>query len=294
MKEKTIYALGFFDGVHLGHQALLQRCAALAKAHGCKAGAVTFADHPARLVKGNAPTLITTLEQRRRLLLAYGMDCVQVLTFDETRMHTHWSDFLDQLVQGGAAGFVCGSDFRFGAGGGGTAEKLEQFCAARNLPWAVVPQQLLDGVRVSSSHIRQLLEAGEMAEANRFLGHSYALSGPVMAGKHLGRTIGVPTANLHLPDQLLVPRLGVYAAVAEVGGRRYGAVVNIGTRPTVNGEGITVEAHLLDFAGDLYGKELQLSFLAFLRPEQKFGSLEQLQAQIQKNALQTRQILEKQ
>ncbi|MBO5837597.1 MAG: bifunctional riboflavin kinase/FAD synthetase [Oscillospiraceae bacterium] len=293
MKEKTIYALGFFDGVHLGHQALMLACRHLAQRKGCNTGVVTFTTHPDGLVSGSVPGLINTRQDRGRLLCGYGMEKLIELPFDEKLMTTHWSAFLEQLVEKGAAGFVCGSDFRFGAGGSGTAKKLEGFCAARNLPYAIVPQQLLDGVRVSSTYIRQLLVEGKLKDANRFLGHPYTLSGQVVAGKRLGRTIGVPTANLVFPEELVVPKLGVYATAAVVDGKLYRAVTNIGTRPTVNGEGVTVEAHLLDFEGDLYGKYLELNFLEFLRPEQKFDSLEDLQAEIEKNALQSRKILEK-
>ena len=293
MKEKTIYALGFFDGVHLGHQALLSACRELANTHGCKAGAVTFGGHPEGLTRGKAPELITTQDQRQRLLEFYGMDTVLTLPFDRELMTTSWTDFLEKLVGCGGAGFVCGSDFHFGAKGEGTAEKLADFCKGRNLPYAIVPQQLLDGIRVSSTYIRQLLVQGEMARVNRFLGHSYTLSGPVVRGKQLGQTIGVPTANLQMPQGLVAPKLGVYATTALVDGKAYPAVTNIGTRPTVNGQGVTVEAHLLDFSGDLYGKTITLTFLEFLRPEQKFPSLAQLKAEIEKNALQCRKILEK-
>lgn len=293
MRQKTIYALGFFDGVHLGHQALLQACRQLAQDHGCKAGAVTFGGHPESLTRGKAPALITTAEDRQKLLLAYGMDSVLTLPFDENLMTTHWSTFLQQLLDAGAAGFVCGSDFRFGAGGCGTAKKLEGFCDARQMPCAIVPQQLLDGVRVSSTHIRQLLAEGKIEDANRFLGHPYTLTGQVVAGKQLGRTIGIPTANLRTEPFLVRPRLGVYAATATVEGSTYLSVVNIGSRPTVNGDGVTVEAHLLDFSGDLYGKTVILTCYSFLRPEKKFASLEELKAEIEKNALQTRKLLEK-
>ena len=293
MKEKTIYALGFFDGVHLGHQALLKACAELAKLHDCNGGAVTFATHPESLTKGQMPNLINSLADRKRLLKAYGAEKIQVLPFDETLRKTHWSAFLEQLVAQGAAGFVCGSDFRFGAAGSGTAQKLEDFCKERNLPYAIVPQQLLDGVRVSSTYIRQLLTQGKLKDANRFLGHSHIISGKVVAGKKLGTTLGIPTANVVLEEGVICPKYGVYAANAIVDGERYGAVTNIGTRPTVSGEGVTVEAHLLDFAGDLYGKTIILELLEFLRPEQKFASLEQLKAEIDKNTQQTRKLLGK-
>ncbi len=291
-KEKTIYALGFFDGVHLGHQALLKACRELAKTNGCKAGAVTFAVHPDSLVSGNAPALLNTIEDRTNLLVAYGMDVVVELPFDRALMTTHWSDFLTQLVNDGAAGFVCGSDFRFGAGGSGTAKKLSGFCESRQLPFAVVPQQLLDGIRVSSTHIRGLLASGDLENASRFLGHPHVFTGEVVSGRGLGRTIGVPTANLQIPQGVLLPKEGVYACAAHVNGKIYPAVTNIGSRPTVGGHHVTIEPWLLDFEGDLYGQKLTLILYRYLRPEKKFDSLDELQTEIQKNAAETRKIFE--
>ena len=280
MNQKIIFALGFFDGVHLGHQALLKACRELAEEHGCRAGVVTFTAHPDALVFGKAPVLLTTTEDRKRLLRAYGTESVWELPFDKEIMSTHWSDFLTQLVQAGAAGFVCGDDFRFGAGGNGTAKKLAAFCESRGLPCAIVPEQIMDGGRISSTRIRELLEAGEVAAANRLLGHSHILSGIVTEGKQLGRKLGFPTANLPLPDGVLIPKRGVYATKVTVGEKDYLAVTNIGTRPTVDGEGVNAECHLLDFAGDLYGKEITLAFYDFLRPEQKFADLNALKEQI--------------
>ena len=291
MTEKTIYALGFFDGVHLGHQALLTACKHLAKQNNCKAGAVTFGSHPEGLVTGKKPMLINTVEDRQRLLMAYGMENVRVLPFDEALMTTHWSDFLNQLTGEGAAGFVCGSDFRFGAGGNGTAKKLEAFCKERRMPYAIVPQQLLEEIRVSSTYIRGLLAEGEMEKANRFLGHPHVLTGQVIPGRQLGRTIGIPTANLTLSEELVQPKFGVYACSTVIDGKSYAAVTNIGTRPTVEGGHVTVEPWILDFSGDLYGKYITLAFRAFLRPEQKFDSLEALKAQIHVDADKTRRLL---
>ena len=293
MKERTIYALGFFDGVHLGHQALLRECRRLATEYGCKAGAVTFCNHPDSLVLGKTPALINTAEDRQRLLGAWGIETILELPFDKDLMTTHWSSFLTQLVRHDAAGFVCGDDFRFGAGGSGTAQKLAAYCKSRVLPWAIVPGQTLDGTRVSSTHIRQLLEAGDLENANRFLGHPHILSGEVIRGRGLGHTLGIPTANLALPEQTVPLRRGVYACMAVVEGQTHLAVTNIGNRPTVGGHRVTVEPWLLDFEGDLYGKTVTLLFFAFLRPEQKFDSLEALKAEIQKNAQQTRDFFEK-
>ena len=284
MDQKIIFALGFFDGVHLGHQALLKACKALAEKHSCRAGVVTFTVHPDALVLGKAPVLLTTTEDRKRLLQAYGAESIWELPFDKEIMTTHWADFLTRLVEAGAAGFVCGEDFRFGAGGNGTAKKLAAFCESRNMPFEVVPEQVLDGGRISSTRIRELLETGEVTAANRLLGHTHILSGIVTEGKQLGRKLGFPTANLPLPEGVLIPKRGVYATKVTVDGKTYAAVTNIGTRPTVNGQGVNAECHLLDFDGDLYGKEITVAFYAFLRPEQKFDSLEELKAQIAADA----------
>ena len=293
MIEKTIYALGFFDGVHIGHAALLKACRRIADEIGCKAAAVTFSSHPDTLVQGVTPRLINTIEDRELLLKQAGMDDVVVLPFDKKMQTMHWQDFLALLVESyGAAGLVCGHDFRFGSHGEGNAKLLFDYCKERSMPCAVVPEQKLCGITVSSSHIRELLEKGNIAEANQFLGHPHILSGQVISGRKLGRTLGIPTANLALPEDTVQLPFGVYACRVAVDGKTYLAVTNIGNRPTVGGHRVTVEPWLLDFEGDLYGKALTLSFYTFLRPEKKFPSLDALKEEIGKNALQTRKFFE--
>ena len=177
MKEKTIYALGFFDGVHLGHQALLAACREIAMEYGYRTGVVTFASHPDTLVTGSTPGLINTVSDRERLLRRGGMEIVVTLPFDEALRAMDWQDFYRLLIaQHGAAGFVVGEDFRFGYRGQGNAQKLLAACREAGLPCVIVPEQTLDGVRVSSTHIRTLLEQGRTAEATRFLGHSHILT----------------------------------------------------------------------------------------------------------------------
>jgi riboflavin kinase/FMN adenylyltransferase len=217
---------------------------------------------------------------------------VRVLPVTAETMGQPWEEFLETLLRDGAVGFVCGYDFRFGHRGEGTAEKLAAFCRERDFPLVIVPEQTLDGVRISSTHIRCLIEQGNMGEAARFLGHGHLLSGTVVPGRQLGRTIGVPTANILFPEGVVIPRRGVYACHALAEGARYRAVTNVGSRPTVDGHQIRAESWILDFEGDLYGKKLTLEFGPFLRPEQKFDSLEALQAEIQKNGAQTRKFFE--
>ena len=291
-EKKRIFALGFFDGVHVGHQALLTACCDLARETGAEPAAITFATHPDALVFGRAPAMLNTMADRQRLLRRYGMQAVFPLTFDRQTMTMPWQDFFRMLREEfGAAGLVCGSDFRFGFRGEGTAEKLQDACAEAGMCCAVVPEQTVNGVRVSSTYIRQLLEAGEMEQAVTFLGHPHVLTGTVESGRHLGRTIGIPTANIHLDETLLVPRFGVYACRARVGEAVYPAVTNVGTRPTVGGTHVTVEPWLLNFDGDLYGASVTLEFHAFIRPEKKFDSLGQLQEEIRRNAAQTLEFL---
>lgn len=291
--KKTICALGFFDGVHLGHAALLSACRSLAAEAGAEAAAVTFAAHPDALVLGSAPGLINTPEDRERLLREwFSMERVVCLPFDQAMRAMPWDAFLEML-QGeyGAAGFVCGEDFRFGDKGAGDAGQLRRYCDRRGLACQVVPEQILEGIRISSTHIRTLLEGGDMAGAVRFLGHPHILTGQVIHGHQLGRRLGIPTANLALPQGLAVPKFGVYACATWLDGRRYEAVTNLGTRPTVQGHRITVEPWILDYEGDLYGREITLEFYEFLRPEQKFATLEALKAQILADGVRARECL---
>ena len=292
MNQKKIIALGFFDGVHLGHQALLRECVALAGRLDCGTAAITFDRHPQSLFR-EAPALISTAADRDFLLRYYGMETVICLEVTEKVLSTPWEVFLKNLMEQGAAGFVCGDDFRFGFRGQGNSEKLKSFCEERGIPCIIVPEQTVEGIRVSSTYIRRQLETGDMATAVKFLGHPHILTGTVVPGKQLGRKLGIPTANLRLPEGLAVPKFGVYACRVWIDGEHYPAVTNIGTRPTVEGQGITVEPWILDYSGDLYGREIRLEFQYFLRPEQKFSSLEELKQEIHRNAVQTREYLQK-
>ena len=291
MNESTVFALGFFDGVHLGHAALLHACKALSRELGCASGVVTFENHPDGLVLGAVPGLINTVADRERMLRqGFGIRRVISLPFDRKLMRCPWQNFFHRLVEEfGAAGLVCGEDFRFGARGEGDAAKLQAACEASGLPLRVIPQLRSGEQVISSSRIRQEIELGRMEEAVQLLGHPHVLTGTVIHGHQLGRTLGIPTANMMLPKELVVPRFGVYACRCRIDGRDYHAVTNVGTRPTVAGIGITVEAWILVYEGVVYGRELSFEFLKFLRTEKRFASLEALRAEILRNAQQTRE-----
>jgi riboflavin kinase/FMN adenylyltransferase len=290
MKDK-IFALGFFDGVHLGHQALLRACVGLAQALEAQPAAITFDRHPQSLFTATPPALINANPDRDLLLRQYGI--VSIHTFPVTKevMSTSWQMFLEELLEFGAVGFVCGDDFRFGHKGEGNAEKLQAFCQKKGLPCVIVPEQTLDGIRISSTYIRGLIDAGDMEAAAKFLGHPHILSGKVVHGRHLGRTIGVPTANVLIPDGVALPKMGVYACTCVIDEKNYVAVTNIGSRPTVDGHQVRAESWILDFDGELYDRRIVLRFHKFLRPEQKFGSLEELKAQIRIDAAEAYRLL---
>ncbi len=292
MNQNLVFALGFFDGVHLGHQALLHACTALAVQLGCGTAAITFDAHPQSLFSADPPALLTTADDRKLLLKQYGVS--QILCFPVTKevMSTSWEAFLENLLAQGAAGFVCGDDFHFGHRGAGNAEKLRFFCARRGIPCVIVPEQSISGQRISSTMIRALIEGGDMETATKFLGHPHILTGCVHHGQQLGRTLGIPTANLVIPAGTAVPKFGVYACRAVVCGKVYAAVANVGIRPTVGGKGVTVEPWILDFEGNLYGQQLRLEFYRFLRPEQKFQDLRALQQQIHADAANVRRYFE--
>lgn len=287
-EQKRAVALGFFDGVHIGHAALLQQTRRRAAEKGLRPAVLTFDVHPDNLVRGGEVALLNSTEERRELIgRLFAIDDVLSLHFDEQLMRMPWQTFADKVIgELGAAHIVVGYDFCFGYRGEGTAERLREYGAGRGVGVDIVPPVTVDGRAVSSTWIRELLQNGETERANRLLGHPHTLSDTVHTGYHLGTKLGTPTINMFFPAGVLVPRHGVYAArVFLDGGESHIAVTNIGVRPTVSGDGrVSVESYLLDYAGDLYGQRVRVEFCAFLRPETKFGSVEALGEQIRRDA----------
>lgn len=292
-QKQRVIALGFFDGVHMGHGALLRRVKEVADRQGCIPAAVTFDHHPKEIIPGACRVpLINTPEDRETLMhRLYGIEEVIVLPFDAHMRDMNWRDFVTELLvkEHGAAHLVAGHDFHFGKNGEGDPQRLRELCGALGLGCDVIGKVELDGVTVSSTYIRTLLERGDMERAEKFLGHPHVLSGPVVHGKQLGRTIGIPTANLVIPDGVLVPAFGVYASKVWVGEQAWPAVTNVGIRPTVkDNDLVTVEPWILDFDQDIYGQTVRVEFFRRLRGERKFPSLEALRAEILQNADETR------
>ena len=292
IKEKVI-ALGFFDGVHLGHAALLRRTVEAAAQRGVTPAVFTFDRPPKEVVTGVPCPLINSAEDRRELVRRlYGIQEVIMVPFDREMMTTPWDKFVTDILVGRyhAVHLVAGHDHHFGHKNQGSPELLLEKCAELGLGCDIIPKVEVGGITVSSTYIRRLVELGQISRANRFLGHPHTLTGSVRHGRGIGSSRLYPTANLIIPPHVLVPSHGVYVTRATLPeGASYAAVTNVGIRPTVNnGTDITVEACLLDFEGDLYGKTLRLEFFEHLRDEVRFDSLDALKAQIAADAEATR------
>jgi riboflavin kinase/FMN adenylyltransferase len=290
----AVATVGFFDGVHLGHQSVFRRTVDAARARGLSVVAVTFDRHPREiLTPGQEPRLLTTLERKAELIAACGIDLLLVLAFD--RAFSQWpaEQFVDRvLVDGlGARHVVVGANFTFGHKAAGTLAVLQELGASRGLTAEGVELLVLEGRPVSSSSIRAALADGELDWPTIALGRRFAVEGTVVAGAGRGRDLGFPTANLEVPERMLLPGEGVYAGRAFVAGGAYRAAVNIGTNPTFGGEPLHLEAFLLDFDGDLRGEAVTVEFWARLRDEARFASVEGLIAQIAVDVDRTRRLV---
>ncbi|MBR0507798.1 MAG: bifunctional riboflavin kinase/FAD synthetase [Clostridia bacterium] len=291
--NRTVVALGMFDGVHKGHRALLTRAAALAHENGDAAVAFTYDNHPKELF-GGAFSYLCTKEQREALILAAGCDRVDSIPFDAAfaaMPPEAFPDWLNARYGGTVSAIVVGYDYRFGAKAAGDATLLRSLCEARGIALEVIDRVTVDGETCASTYIRNALREGDVERAARMLERPYVLSGVVVHAKALGRRFDRPTANLDAGAQIL-PKDGVYAAFLCCDGTRYDAVTNVGTNPTVGGETRTVETHVLGERLDLYGKRVGIAFLKRLRDERKFGSKELLFAQIDADAAEAKKVCE--
>lgn len=294
---KRVIALGFFDGVHRGHGELLKKTRQRAEEIGAMPSVLSFDVHPDTLVfKKEVPLINSAIGREDIIRRYYGIDNVVFLHFNQHVMHMPWKEFIDSLIaELNIAWIVVGHDFCFGYKGEGTAARLREYCEGRGIGCDIIPALSVDGRVVSSTYIRELIADGDIETANRFLGHPHTLSDTVHSGYHLGTDLGAPTINMYFPDGVLVPRHGVYATrVIIEDGSGYIAVTNVGIRPTVSSSSrVSVESHLLDYSGNLYGRQARVEFYAFLRGEVKFGSYEELAAQIKKDAASARAYFEK-
>lgn len=290
---KRVIALGFFDGVHKGHGALLRTVAQAADRLGAMPCAFTFDRSPTAAITGQTIPLLSSVEDRVWLMRRYyGIEEVIVAPFDGMQK-MDWQDFVSEYLQKelGCVHVVAGHDFHFGYMGKGNPQRLQERCRELGMGCDIIQKVEQDGITISSTYIRTLIAQGEMERANQFLGHPHTLTNRVAHGKKIGTTtLGFPTVNLLIPQGVIVPAYGVYATRVWFDGQCRCAVTNVGVRPTVedNDGHVTVEGFILDFDGDLYGHEIRMEFYKYLRPEQKFASMQALADEIRHNAQQTR------
>ena len=285
--------MGNFDGVHLGHQAVVRRAAEEGCARGMRSVAATFDPHPQAVLRpGSEPKLLTTLDVRKELLLGCGVDEVCVIPFDRGLSRKSPRDFVWDVLIGEleAAVVVVGENFRFGYKASGDFEDLAWCMREAGGEAYAVPIYAL-GEGINSTKIRSLIAGGEVREAARLLGRPYFLRGEVVAGDKRGQRIGFPTANVLSDARALVPGWGVYAGHVWVGDERYGACTNVGVAPTFDRRDSRVEAHLLDYEGDLYGKVVDVTFVEWLRAEKRFSGIGELKEQIARDVAEARKVV---
>jgi len=293
--QKTVLALGFFDGIHIGHAALLRTARQRAEEMDAQTAVLTFDIHPDTFVKKvNVPLINSAADRSYIVRRWFGIDTIRYIHFNEETMCLNWRDFIENVRTAyHAVHFVVGHDFSFGYHGEGTAELLQQWCEENSLGCDIIAPVMKDGLVVSSTYIRELLKAGKLERANAFLGHPHVLTDTVHTGFRIGRTLDYPTVNMRFSEGVLVPKYGVYISrILLPDGSVRNGVTNIGVRPTFDGAHLTAETHIFDFNADLYGEQLTLEFLAFLRPERRFDSGAELSAQIAEDAARAKAFFE--
>ena len=292
--ERAAVALGFFDGVHIGHRAVIDkafvRSLELTRESGkmCAFEVFTFdGEPPLPKFGGMSGVLLTTFEDRIGLLHESGADSVYAPPFGNVRDLSP-EDFVTGIIikEMKACYVSCGGDFRFGKGGSGSAEMLARICAGYGVECEIVPAVCMGGEPVSSTRIRALIRSGDIAGATEMLGHELFYTLPVLRGRQLGRTIGFPTVNQEIPPYMVHPKRGVYASSARITGTDvvYPAITNIGVKPTVKDDGAeNMETHLIGFNGDIYGSSVRVTLKSYIRGERKFDSLDELKAQLEED-----------
>ncbi|MBN1369023.1 MAG: bifunctional riboflavin kinase/FAD synthetase [Dehalococcoidaceae bacterium] len=290
----TLFTIGVFDGVHVGHQKLLAELTAQAENRGLSSGVITFNNHPLSQLNQNPPPLLASVEEKNRLLKQTGVDLIANLDFSPQLASTGARQFCQMLINHlKMKGLVLGFDFAMGRNREGSLEMMQLIAAEMGFTLSVVAPVKIEGEIVSSTAVRRMLLAGEVERTTRFLGRNYGLEGKVVAGKGLGKQLDFPTANIEIDSRFVVPPDGIYATLCFLNGQRYFSATNIGTGPTFGGSDRRIEVHLLDFDGELYGKNLKIELVSRIRDELKFETREALIEQINRDILQARQILER-
>lgn len=281
--NRTAVALGNFDGIHIGHMAVLDAAKSF-KRDGLVPVAVLFDEHSLKAITGIAPPMLMTVADRNEFIINSGLS-LKTLIFSEIK-NLSPEDFVEKILveKLGAGAVCCGYNYRFGKNAAGTAVTLQQICNRLGIACKIAKEVDVAGNAVSSTQIRSLIENGETEKANEMLGHKFGFSSPVIDGDKRGRRLGFPTVNQEIPPELVLPRFGVYRTDVTVGNRRYKGVTNIGKRPTVGTEKILSETYIIDFDESIYGESVDIRLIKFIRPERKFSSFDELARQIKTDA----------
>lgn len=284
--------IGYFDGMHKGHQALIHETVRMAKEQGCESALITFDPDPWIVLKDMQEIRhITTMRQRINMAVAFGIQNIVVLKFTKDMSHKSPEEFVsDILGQLNLKGLVCGFDFHYGFKGQGNSDSLKQ---SASYEVRVVDAVSDEEGKISSTRITEAIENGEIAKANEMLGYEYQIEGTVIHGRHIGTGMGFPTANVGYSKEYILPKKGVYVCYAKIGSQKYRAMANIGHNPTVNyTDRMSLEAHLIGFKGDLYNKMITVSFIQYLRPEMKFRNSDNLVMQLDQDLRNANRILD--
>ena len=289
--EPTVVALGNFDGIHKGHQQIITRTVKEAEAAGLKSAVFTFSNHTSSILKNVPPVKnILYAEEKMRILEEMGVDYVFNIPFTEEILCMSPEAFIDRILveKFNIREAYCGFNYSFGYKASGTPEVLMHEGLKRGLGIHVQEPYLIDGIVVSSTYIRQLIEEGRMEEATKFMGRMYAISGEIVMGNKLGRTIGFPTCNTLVDDTMVTPPNGVYITTCTIDGVTRQSVTNVGVKPTIGTYEKNIETHIFDFNEDVYGKHIRVDFIKHTRGEKKFDGVEALKKQIESDCIEAR------
>lgn len=285
--NRTAVALGNFDGMHVGHMAVLKAAKGF-ESNGLTPLALLFDEHSLKAITGTAPPMLMTADERNRIIAENGLK-IKTIVFNEIKDLSP-QDFVEKILVGrfGARAVCCGYNYRFGKNASGNAQTMKEICDRLGLECRIAGEVDVDSRAASSTEIRKFIESGEIEKANKMLGHPFGFCTRVIDGDKRGRTLGFPTINQELPDGLVLPKFGVYQADVTVDGEHYKGVANIGRRPTVGSEKVLSETYIIDFHKNIYGEYVDIRPVRFIRPERKFSSFDELAKQIKSDAKEVR------
>ena len=294
-EQPTVCALGCFDGVHIGHASIIKKAKEIATKSSALCAVWSFSEPPKNFFAKEKTPLLTTKEEKARIMERFGVDVFLSIPFDEHIASMSAEDFFYSILVGSmkAKHLVCGFNYRFGNNGKGDCALLEKLCKENDMHLSVIPPVTENGITISSSEIRNSLSLGDAISAAAYLGRPYSLTAQIINGQHLGRTLGFPTVNQVFGKEKLIPKNGVYVSRIILNETIKYGITNIGVRPTVDGNTLCAETNLFDFSGDLYEKTVTVELLEFMRAEQRFESLDQLKTQVNNDIKTAKEIITK-